>query len=316
MPDRKLMTVRGLEDPAGLGVVDAHSHLWIEPVDGAAPGSPVLTDRARILAELDLYRRAGGGGVVDCQPGGCGRNSLALADLSLASGVRVVCCTGYHRQHYYPPQAWLWRAGVDELKDEFVRELREGTRESRRQGSPVRAGFVKAALEASLEETPPAPLEAAARAAAETGAALLVHTERGQAVEQLVERLAAWNVQPGQVILCHVDKRPDFALHRELARAGFLLEYDTFYRPYYNPEANVWPLIARMAADGLGGSLALATDMADSALWRSFSGGDTPGMPGILEVIRPRLERMGVDPHTIRDLLGRNIAQRLATFEQ
>ena len=308
------MSVTGLVGPAEMGITDAHSHLWIEPVAGALPGAPVLNQRELILAELGLYRRAGGGSVIDCQPGGCGRASRALQSLSVDSGVRIVCCSGYHRQRYYGPDAWLWRAKTDEIQAEFARELSLGTRETRGDPGTVRAGFVKAALEASLAETPLAPLEAAARAAAESGAALLIHTERGLAVEDFLPGLLAWGVRPAQVILCHIDKRPDFGLHRELAKEGYLLEYDTFYRPLYDPETNLWPLIQRMVADGWSANLALATDMADSALWRSFSGASVPGMAGILELILPRLEQVGIQETAIKAILGRNIANRLASF--
>jgi hypothetical protein len=48
--------------------------------------------------------------------------------------------------------------------------------------------------------------------------------------------------------MCHVDKRPDVGLHRELARAGVLLGYDTFGRPKYNPDQGVWQLIPALVA--------------------------------------------------------------------
>jgi phosphotriesterase-related protein len=111
------------------------------------------------------------------------------------------------------------------------------------------------------------------------------------------------------MILCHMDKRPDFGLQRELAQAGVLLEYDTFYRPKYDPEANLWPLIERMAAAGLDGAVALATDMADPALW-AFGGG--PGPASLPGSIRARLQAMGLSPTPIERMLGYNITARLA----
>ena len=107
-----------------------------------------------------------------------------------------------------------------------------------------------------------------------------------------------------------MDKAPDFGLHRALAQAGVLLEYDTFYRPKYSPERGVWPLIEQMVAAGYAGSVALATDMAEASLWRCFGGG--PGLAGLLTLIRPRLENMGLSPSAIQKLFGGNIARRLA----
>jgi len=89
-----------------------------------------------------------------------------------------------------------------------------------------------------------------------------------------------------------------------------MLEYDTFFRPKYEPERNVWPLIGRMAAAGLAGQVALATDMAEPALWAELGG--WPGMQGIFTIIKAGLERMGLPAATIDGLLGGNIAGRLA----
>jgi 5-phospho-D-xylono-1,4-lactonase len=172
---------------------------------------------------------------------------------------------------------------------------------------------VKAACEASLTETPRDLLEGAAWAAQQTGAALAVHTEQGQAAAEIVRFLLSAGVEAGRVILCHIDKRPDFGLHRELAQAGVLLEYDTFHRPKYHPEANLWPLIARMAAAGLDGSVALATDMADPAMW-AYGGG--PGPASLPGGIRARLRATGLPEEAVNRMMGRNIAARLAFRHQ
>jgi phosphotriesterase-related protein len=155
-------------------------------------------------------------------------------------------------------------------------------------------------------------LEGAITAAVETGTALLVHTEKGQAVEEFLALCQRRQLPLQRLILCHIDKRPDFGLHSELAQAGVLLEYDTFYRPQYQPEVNVWPLIERMAAAGLEGCIALATDMADAALWRFSGAPQTPGLPGFIENIHRRLEKSGLPAAAIAKMVGKNIAERLA----
>jgi phosphotriesterase-related protein len=310
-PER-VVTVLGPVAPDALGIVDAHSHVWIEPAPGAPAPLPALAERAAILADLRAFRRAGGGGIVDCQPGGCGRNGNVLADLAGASGVALVACTGFHRRRYYPVGDPLWELDTLGAGDRFVAEVREGLLETRKQPVPVRAGFVKAACEVALEAGSRALLHGAVWAARTTGAALAVHTERGQAVEELVRELTAKGLSLHRLILFHMDKRADFGLHRELAQAGVLLEYDTFYRPKYDPETNLWPLIEQMAAAGLEGSVALATDMADPALW-AFDGG--PGPQALPGAIRTRLHALNLPDSAIERMLGRNIATRLAFVE-
>jgi phosphotriesterase-related protein len=117
-------------------------------------------------------------------------------------------------------------------------------------------------------------------------------------------------VLPGQIVLCHIDKRPDAGLHKELASAGISLEYDTFFREKYNPHENVWPLISRMVADGFADHLCLATDMAEAIYWSNLGKG--PGLTAFPTVIRRQLMEIGLDTPTLEKLTGRNIARILA----
>ena len=312
------MTVLGPVAPEALGVTDAHSHLYIAPVPGGAADAPVLTDVVGVARELTDFRRRGGGAIVDCQPGGCGRDGNVLRRLSQETGVHVIAATGFHRRVYYPADAPLFNLSAKQAADFFLGEIREGLTETRPQRSSetsevsnvVYPGIIKIAAEATLDASPPALFEAAAEVGKATGYAIEVHTERGAAVEDLLAFFGGRGVSPRRLVFCHVDKRPDFGLHRELAQAGVLLEYDTFFRPKYEPERGVWPLLGRMAAAGLAGQVALATDMADPALWTELGGG--PGLDGIFTIIRSRLQQMALPDETIAALLGGTIAARLA----
>lgn len=306
-----ITTVLGPVPPQALGLTDAHSHLYIGRVSGGAADAPVLDDIDAVGRELAIYRTLGGGAIIDCQPGdACGRDGRVLRRLSAQTGIRVVAATGFHRRIYYPADTPLFDLAAAPAADHFRDEIRHGLPETR-DGQPlVFPGFIKIAAEASLEASPPALFEAAAAVCRETGYAIEMHTERGAGVEAFLAFFAGQGVSPSRLVFCHVDKRPDFGLHRELAQAGVMLEYDTFYRPKYRPEETAWPLVREMVAAGLAGQLALATDMADPLLWAEIGGG--PGLAGIFTTIKARLEQMGLAEPTIAGLLGGNIAGRLA----
>ncbi len=126
------MTVSGPLDAQDIGLCDAHSHVWIEPVPGGDPSAPQLTAEGPITAELKEYRAAGGGGIIDCQPAAdCGRNGNMLARLAAASGVHIVACTGFHLRRYYGPQATIWQATAEEAAEFFTGEIRRGLTETR-----------------------------------------------------------------------------------------------------------------------------------------------------------------------------------------
>jgi predicted metal-dependent phosphotriesterase family hydrolase len=306
----KVMTVTGPLGVADAGIADAHNHVWIAPVPGVLPGAFVLDDREAIGAELADYRHSGGRTIIDCQPGGCGRDGGMLAALSRASGVHIVACTGHHLRKHYPDGYWLFEASVGEARAWFIRELRMGLEEARERRPLPRAGFIKMACEATIEQSSSVLMEAAALAALETGAAVAVHTEKGMDAERIVAHVTHLGLSADRLVLYHMDKRPDFELHRTLAQEGVMLEYDTFYRPAYQPEAHVWPLLERMVSAGLDGQIAIGTDMADAGMWMRLGG--SPGLVGLITRIIPRLVALGFGPDTIRGLVGGNIARRLA----
>jgi len=302
-----IQTVSGPLPAADVRLADGHAHVWIQPPDGTDPAARLdLHDEAAIRAELSDFRAAGGTLLVDCQPGEAGRDARALARLSAATGVRITATTGFHQQKYYPPGCWLWSASAEDAAAYFVEELTIGTRES---GGTVRVATIKIGYEGVIEGQTRVLMEAAAAASRQTGALILFHTERGANVEALLPFFAGRGVPAERLYLCHVDKRPDVGLHRELAQAGALLGYDTFARPKYDPERTTWPLLAALVGEGLGGHIAVCLDMALAEMWRHYGGG--PGLLFLAEQIVPRLRALGLPAATIRDLTGGNIARRL-----
>lgn len=309
---RHIVTVLGAVPATLAGLVDAHGHVWIAPEPGVEPGGPVLNDATRSLSEVRAYGTAGGAALVDCQPGGAGRDGRMLAWLSRESAVPIVACTGFHRRRYHPAETELWTRPVEALTQHFLEELDPtvGLAECRGDPRPVAAGYLKVAIEATLEASPVGALAAAAHAAAHTGAGVQIHTEQGARAEAVVDFFLQRGVAPDRLVICHIDKRPDPGLHVALAQTGVTLEYDTFYRPKYDPERNLWPLIDHMVAAGLSGSVALACDMADSSQWAAYGGG--PGLAAFPTQIPARLAARGIPPESIARMTGGNILRVLA----
>ena len=307
---RRVATVQGPIDYECLGITDAHNHMWIDPVPGADPSSPVLNQFDPILKDLVEYRELGGWSLLDCQPGGCGRNANQLLALSKESGVHIIASTGFHRKKYYSRDFWLWKAGTQEICEFLSSELEQGLKETLDTPSPVKAGFIKIAIEATWAECPHAALEGAASAAMKTKALMEIHTEKGALAEKACIYFTGRGLLPTQLVFCHMDKRPDFGLQKELARLGVLLEYDTFYRPKYKPSENLWPLLEHMVAAGLADRIALATDMAESELYHNIGGGAGLGsLPG--EILKQLHER-GIPETECKQMVGGNITRRLA----
>ncbi len=303
----KLRTVLGEVPVETVTLADGHAHAWIKPPPGVMDDSaPVLDDYDTITAELEDFRAAGGIALIDCQPGGCGRDARMLANLSEVTGVQITATTGFHLKRYYPLESWLWTATEQQAAAYFIEELTAGVSESSR---TVRATTIKIGYDGLIEGQMRALMEAAAAAAQQTGAAILIHTEQGKNVEELVPFFADRAIPATRLYLCHMDKRPDTGLHHDLARAGVLLGYDTFLRPKYNPNENVWPLLKTMLQAGFGDSIALGLDLAHPRMW-AHQGGEW-GLLALPKLIIPRLQSDGVDAATITRLTGQNVVRRL-----
>jgi phosphotriesterase-related protein len=304
----KLQTVTGPIDVAEVTLADGHGHVWIDPPAGVVPGARLeLRDEAAIRAELSDFRAASGSMIVDCQPGGCGRDGGMLARLAAATGVHIAAVTGFHRRVYYSPDSWLWSASETEAADYFVEELAVGMRET---GGRLPATAVKVGYEGVIDGQSRVLMETAADAARRTGAAVLFHTERGKNVEALPAFFGDRGVSTGRLYFCHLDKRPDLNLHLDLARAGALLGYDTFVRPQYNPNTGAWPLVRAMVANGLTEHVAVGLDMAFKSMWRRYGG--EPGLLALPAQILPRLRAEGIGAPAITQLVGGNVARFLA----
>jgi len=218
-----------------------------------------------------------------------------------------VACTGFHRRRYYASTIPLWELEASAAADRFIVELEHGLLETVERRVPVRAGFVKAACEATLASTPrtcwrelPGPPGRPARRSPFT---------RSRAGGRGNRRIPGGRggASPTGDPLPH-RQAARYRAARELAQAGVLLEYDTFHRPKYDPEANLWPLIEQMAAAGS------TVRSLWPPIWRPCAVGirGGPGPASLPGSIRARLRVLDLPAGSVERMLGSNIATRLA----
>ena len=178
----ELQTVTGPVPIEDVKLADGHAHLWIQPPKGITPKARLELNNPRLIeAELKDFRSAGGTTLIDCQPGGCGRDAGMLVKLSEATELHVTTTTGFHLSRYYPAGSWLWSASEKAAVDYFVNELTVSVQEK----EGVLATTIKVGYEGKIEGQTRVLMDAAAEAACQTGAALLFHTEQGQNVQEL-----------------------------------------------------------------------------------------------------------------------------------
>lgn len=297
--------------------MDAHDHVIIDGgLTVVREPDFRLDDVALASEELTRWRQAGGGVVVDTMPFGCGRNVAKLEAASSASGVPIVVPTGFQKSSYYLPDHWQHRYDEATIAELLIQECSEGVDENNYDGpvvrrSAIKAGVIKVAADYQVvKPTTRKLIGAAAAAHLRCGTPILVHTEMGTAGHTVLDLFGAAGVAPERVLLCHVDRNPDLAVHRELAERGAMLEYDTPGRIKYQPESVVIGLMRAMFEAGLGDHLSLGGDLARRSYWTAYGGG--PGFDYLLTGFTPRLRREGFTNRELDAVWRHNPARWLA----
>ncbi|HET9495673.1 MAG TPA: phosphotriesterase-related protein, partial [Chloroflexia bacterium] len=172
----QIMTVRGQIDPSELGPTYAHEHLLGGPPEWSADSQDAdltMLDYEAARKELELFKLAGGRGMVEMSTTEYRRRPEELRALSEATGVHVIMTTGLHKGAYSQPITD--RNTIEQLVETYTRDVTRGAGES-----GVRAGVIKGATSLNqITEGEEKALRAAARAHLATGAPISTHTQAG-----------------------------------------------------------------------------------------------------------------------------------------
>lgn len=284
--------------------IDPHIHLWLERFNGYIDTAAGRNFYQTIRDDLVKFKSCNGDCVIDCTPYGFGRDGNVFKRLSNESSVKIIAVTGFHKQFYYPKDFFLWRADIKTAEEFFVSEVEECLFECRGKKSIMSAEIIKIPFIGELEGQYLRLTTAAINASLKTDTPILVHTDQGLNVEKIAAFLEEKGIEPSMVTLHHVDKRPDLDLHIRLAQKGYLLEYDTFLRPKYAPEKNLWPLIANMAEAGYANSIAAGSDIYENEMWDTLLAGG--GLSAFFNSIKARLGELKISEEAIKKITGGN----------
>ena len=300
---------RGYE-PVTLQNLGWVSYNWLSNRDNL-----LLVDEETAIAEALLFKRQGGGAIVDATTIGIGRDPLALARIARETGLNIVMGAGYYVDISHPP-------GMDELTEagigqQIVDEIRTGVGDT-----GVKAGIIgEIGCTWPLTQNERKILRAAARAQQETGASILVHPGRNErAPGEILDVLAEAGADVTRTIMGHLDRTiADVGVLMELARSGCYLEYDLFgmessYYPLSDmdmpSDAQRMDFIKRLVAEGYGERIVIAQDICTKHRLVRYGG---HGYGHILENIVPRMRQKGFSELEIHSILVANPA-RVLTF--
>ena len=274
-----------------------------------------LLDESTAVEEARLYRWEGGGTLVDPTNVGLARDPLALQRIARATGLHVIMGAGYYVGPAHPPD--MDRKSEDDITREIVRDLTEGVGDT-----GVRAGLI-GEIGCSWPWTPNErkSVRAAAEAARQTGAPLMIHPGRHPtAPEAHLEEVGRVGLDLRRVIMCHIDRTvSEPARLKAIAETGCFLEYDLFglevsHYPMSDFEipsdAERMRQILWLVEQGHGRQVLMAHDICFKVRLVRYGG---HGWAHILRRIVPRLRRKGLGEKDVWTLIADN-PTRAVTF--
>ena len=278
----------------------------------------VLRDVDTAIDELMIYRQFGGDSMVECSSIGLGRDPVALARISRATGVNIVMGASYYVATSHPPD--MDDISEEEITEQIVRDVTEGV-----DGTHIRSGVIgEIGCTYPLTPNERKVLRASGRAQKITGAPLLVHPGRDvTAPLHNLEVLVEGGADPSNVILGHLDRTfVDFEEFKRVAEAGCFVEWDLIgeERSFYdgNPafdmptDAVRMDQIAWVISEGYGDRILVAHDIAYKHRYMRHGG---HGYGYILSHLVPRMRDRGIDDDDIDRILVDN-PRRALTFAE
>ena len=311
-----IRTVLGDIEPNSLGLTLGHDHLMTHPPEDVTDTDLAMDDLDAATRELELFKRAGGGAVVEMTTVDYGRDVGELEQVSRASGVHVIAATGFNKGVF--ADRITEKIDVNEITNWMVNEVNIGIArlskdQPRAEFSRARAGIIKASSSLNgANENEFTVFEAAAQAHLVTNAPISTHTEKGTWALGQIEVFMDHDVNPSKVLIGHLDLKPEFSYLLEVVKTGVNIGLDQFGKEKYLPDLERVNLIVQLCEAGFEKQIIIGGDMARKSYFKSYGG--NPGLEHVPNTVKPMLAQAGLSSETIENILIHN-PRRWLEFE-
>ena len=265
------------------------------------------------MDRIEEMKDAGITAMLDPCPNDLGRDVEFMAEVASRTGFQLICATGLYKQAEGGHPYWHFRGqfgdATQAMAELFEKELTEGVGET-----GIRAGIIKVGTgPGEMTAYERQVFEAAARAAAATGAPVTTHTDRGTVGDLQQQVLTEGGVPAHRIVIGHSCGTADTDYHMKIARAGSYLGFDRFGLDVLHPDdARVVSLLAVLER-GAGDRVVVSHDSVwcwrgapfpDPAVWQEITKANHP--LHFTRDIAPRLREGGASQAQIDALLVDN----------
>jgi phosphotriesterase-related protein len=306
-------TVRGPVDVDALGTTLMHEHVFVlnEEVRQNYPaGWDEDTRIEDAVTKLTALAGRGCQTIADPTVIGLGRDIRRIQRVAARLPLHIIAATGLYTYNEVPLY-FKFRGpgsrGIDPMAELFIGDITEGISDT-----GVRAAFLKCAIdEQGLTPGVERVLRAVARAHAETGAPITVHTHPHSGTGRDVIRvLREEKADLSKVVLGHSGDSTDLDYLTELADAGCLLGMDRFGLNLLTPFEDRVGTVAALCERGYAGSMVVSHDAACYIDW--FPPGSIPrfapdwNFEHLFDQVLPALRERGVSQEQLDAMLVGN----------
>lgn len=296
-----IQTVLGPIDAAELGVTMAHEHLSVDLGSVRGDEDSSFTCSELVLSEMDRLRAAGVRSVVELTCIDMGRDVSALQEISRASGLNVVCATGFYLEQYHP--AWLADASVEQIEKVLEAEFVEGI-----DGTEVRPGVIGEIAGEQLEITDSERrvMIASAHVASRVGCAISTHCQLGQMALEQADLLISEGMPAEKIVLGHLDLANDLDYYRRVLSLGVNIGFDTCGKTAYLADEQRAENLVALAAEGFAGQIVLSTDISRQSYMHAKGGF---GYTAVIDRVLPMAHELGLSDEDATKMLVGNPAR-------
>lgn len=299
----------------GNGAILFHEHLSfganfferLRPANVPRPATPpppsYLTNPDVVIEEVRAAAKEGVSCIVDGGHADMGTSYDDLRKIAERSGVHIVASGGYYLQIMYPPE--VATQSEDQLIDGLVQDAA-----AKRWGA---FGEIGSSEEMTADERK--VFRVIGKTQARTGLPVFTHTShagcRKCALEQL-DILESTGANPKSLCIGHlsdITDDPKAETHKEIARRGAFLGFDTVGHQLAQGDAKKVALILQVLDRGYEDHILLSSDFA-SERETKFNGG--AGYSSVTAVFLPKLRYAGVKEATIHKIMVENPKRFLA----
>ncbi len=249
-------TALGRIDVDDIGMCLMHEHIIIADWDMRSNYDDYVDIEKEVpkaVRSLNAAKARGVKTIVDLTPINLGRDIHSIRAVSEATGVNVICPTGF----YWTEEPWMHGWDAEYLSKYMIRDITRGILDT-----GVKAGIIKCATDHTGVDTfNKKLLKAAALAHRETGTPISTHTTvANTSARDQVSTFKEFGVDMSRVVIGHLGDSTDIDYLQGILASGCFIGMDRFGLEAFLPTDDRVKTVATLCAKGYAGQMVISHD--------------------------------------------------------